>query len=168
MRFKNLLVCLLVSLFALAAATVIQTDNAQGTGRAVSGDGHRAYFTFNATKVSHNSSSHISGTFDLLVPGADANHSTRVHVDPVTTMNVVTNTARFGGDGILRIQDGTNLHYYHGSVVVYAISNRHPGEAGDPDRIAVHFVPATAGDPTFGFEGNVTDGDIAVTTNLSY
>ncbi|MFI5384794.1 MAG: hypothetical protein ACHQ50_01630 [Fimbriimonadales bacterium] len=137
-------------------------------GRAVSADGHRAYFTFDATKVTHNDQSSVHGTFDFQVPGATASDSIRVHLDPVLGMSVAENVATFGGYGILRVQHGSDLHYYHGRVYVIATSNRHPGEPGNPDTIQVHFIPATSTDPTFDFLGSVTDGDIAVTTTLSY
>jgi len=168
MKLRNILVCLLIGIFAIASATVIVTSNAHGVGRAVNADGHNASFTFDATKVTHNTELSVRGTFTFTVPGATSTDSTVVYLSPVQHMDFATNTAGFGGDGILRIQHGTSLHYYHGSVRVYATSNRHPGEAGDPDTIAVFFVPAVQTDPTFSFSGHVTDGDIAITTTNSY
>lgn len=165
---RKLMVCLLLAVFAFAAATVITTNNVHGTGRAVDHAGHRAYFSISATKTTHDAHSSLQGTFELNMPGATSADSTVVHLNSLEVLNVVDNAATLAGPGVLRVQHGTELHYFQGRVYVVAISNRHVGEAGPPDTISVHFAPAHAGDPTFAFEGSVTDGDIAVTTTLSY
>src|SRR5579862_5731046 len=153
MKVRNLLACGFLGLFALAAATVITTNTAQGTGRASNADGRVVTFAFTATQVIHNANNHVQGTFDSSQPGATSTDSIKLHINSVTVMTVSANTAGFGGDAILRVQQGTELHYYHGQGRVYPTSNRHIGEAGDPDTIAIHFVPTTSGDPTYDFTG---------------
>jgi hypothetical protein len=159
---------MLLAMFAFAAATVITTSNAHGEGRAVDGDGHRATFHFDTTRVAHNDHAAIRGSFQFTAQGATDSDSMRVSLEHVTHMSVVDNVATFGGDGSLRVQHGHDVHTYRGSVSVVATSNTHPGEGGSPDTIAVNFLPAVQTDPSFSFTGNVTAGDIAVTTTLSY
>jgi len=166
MNVRRLLVCFVLALAALAAATVITTSNAHGEGRAVNGDGHFGEFHFDVTKVSHNDHSEMRGSFNFAMTTGDG--SVRVGIAHLEHMDVTDNVATFSGPGVLRVQRHDGVHEFRGSVAVIATSNRHPNEIGDPDSISVRFVPAVQSDPTFSFDGHVTAGDIAVTTTKSY
>lgn len=153
--------------FSLVLATLIRTDNIHGTCRAVNGDGGVAAMSMNATKTTHNAAVTLAGSFDLDA-GSTTTTAIHVHLSSMAGMTMQDNHGTFGGHGVLRVQRGTEVHYYEGNVYVTAASNRHPGEAGDPDVVEVNFVPAVQSNPTYHFAGHVTDGDIAVTSNFSY
>ena len=166
MNARRLLVCFVFAIAALAAATVIITDNAHGEGGAVDGAGRQGRFAFDVTKISHNDHVALRGSFRFSI--AVEGHSVSVSLRELGSLTVTENVAAFGGPAVLRVQDGTEVHEYRGMLRARAVSNRHPEEAGEPDRIAVSFLPAVQTDPSFTFEGNVTTGDIAVTTTKSY
>jgi hypothetical protein len=166
MNVRRLLVCFGLTLAALAAATVITTDNVHGEGRAVNHDGHSAEFHCDVTKVSHNDHSEVRGNFNFAMPAGD-HRNVRLTVPHVDHLTVTDNVATFSGPGVLRME-GPGTHEFRGAVNVIATSNRHPHEDGDPDQISVRFVPTNSGDPSFAFDGTVTTGDIAVTTTKSY
>ncbi len=162
------MVCFVLAAFAIASATLITTLRINGSGRVVDNDGHRAYFTVEAVKTTHNADTSQRAVMDFTKPGESTTESTRVHLNSAEYINIVENVGQIAGPGVLRVQHGTELHYYTGRVYFIGTSNRHPGETGLPDRIVVRFFPAVTTDPTFVFEGSLTDGDVAVTTTLSY
>jgi hypothetical protein len=168
MHQRKLMVGFLLAVFAIASATLITTVRINGTGRLADAAGHFGYFTVDANKITHDGISSLRGTFDFYVPGPNSLDNLRVHLNTVEGMNVTENKGAIGGPGVLRIQRGTEVHYYFGRVYFLATSNRHLGEAGPLDAGAVHFFPNVITDPSYHLEGVVTDGDVEVSTNLSY
>jgi hypothetical protein len=167
LKVRKLAICFLLALFAFAAATVITTSNVHGEGRAVNGEGRLAQVFMDVTKVAHNDHSASRGSFRFTSPGE--NHtSAGINMPMVGEAGFAENVATFAGPAVLRMADGSVVHEYHGRVAVIATSNRHRDEIGDPDMITINFVPAVQSDPSFRFEGNLTAGDIAVTTTKSY
>jgi hypothetical protein len=167
MNARRFIVCFALALAAFAVATVITTDTATGEGKAVNHDGQFAEFVFAAGKVTHNDHTEKHGTFRFVMRTGD-HAEARLTLRSLATFNVTENVATFGGPGTLRVQTGGQAHEYEGTIAVIASSNRHRGEVGEPDRIVVRFVPAVQSNPDLSFEGNLTTGDIAVTTTKSY
>lgn len=167
MKARNVLIGLFLAVFAFAAATVITTNNVHGEGVALDANGHRGLFQMDVTQVARGDHSEMRGAFTFRMPG-DHNTGAAVVMPHVGTVSFVANVATFGGDAVLRVVSGDGTHEFRGTVTVVATSNRHPHEAGDPDSLVVNFVPAVQGNPTLSFTGNVSSGDIAVTTTLSY
>ena len=167
MKSRLLMACLFLAAFTLAFATLITTLRVNGSGRAVDASGRYAYFTVDCKKVIHDGASTLQGTFDLNMP-LSTTDSIRVHLNTLQFMNIFENHGSMAGPGVLRIQHGYDVRYFPGRLYVIGTSNRHPGEAGDPDTIFVDFRPDVNTNPTFHFEGVLTYGDVAVTTTLSY
>src|SRR5690349_17025084 len=109
MKLRNLMVWVLLATFAFAAATVIVTDTVHGTGRAVNHDGHRAYFTVDGVKITHDGHVAVHGAFQITVAGNTDADSTVVHLTTFEGMNVTDNVGVLGGPAVLRIQHGTTV-----------------------------------------------------------
>ena len=168
MKFRNTLVCLATCAFAIASASVITTNLVHGIGRAADASGNRAQFALDAGQISHNSDMRVTGDIQFEMPGATAVGNTFVTMPRATAMSVLENVATFSGPGVLRVVMHGSTAQYRGTVTVVATSNRHPDEAGSPDTLSVSFAPTNAGDPTFSYTGDLTSGDIAVSTTVSY
>jgi len=168
MKVRNLLVCLATCLFAIASASVITTNLVHGIGRTSDANGNRAQFSLDAGQITHNNDMRVSGDIQFEMPGPTATGNTFVTMPRATAVSVVENVATFSGPGVLRVVTHSSTAQYRGTVTVVATSNRHPDEAGLPDNLSVSFAPANSGDPTFSYTGDLTSGDIAVSTTLSY
>ncbi|MBI5707565.1 MAG: hypothetical protein HZC36_11325 [Armatimonadetes bacterium] len=163
---RKLAVCLMVGVFAFAAASVMTIHTVKGSGKTLDGQGRRGEFSVDATKIIHRHEENRRGKFDFMARHGD--YHIRIRVEAIDGMEVLENTGRLGGPAVMRVQRGTETKYFRGRGYFVGISNRHQEEEGDRDVVAVHFVPNVNTDPPFSYEGRVVQGDVGVSTTKSY
>jgi hypothetical protein len=164
MRIRPVFVIIATGVAALALASVKTTWSVVGQGGATNSAGVNAHFGVHAFKVHHQGLTRTEGrlvleTFTSKAPGPKVKMSVRELV-------VEENMGTMAGPAVLFVPHGTGHHEFHGHAHARAISNRHPGETGDPDVILVRFT--RDGGPNFEYEGRVVHGDITVGKSVTY
>lgn len=163
---RNWAAALLLAAAAMALASVMTTYSLVGQGKAVDPNGRIGEFSVEAAKIVHRGDIQKRGFYEFAT--RVENHQIRIRMETLEEMSVVQNRGQIVGPGVMRVQTGTNVRYTRGRAYFIGVSNRHPGETGERDRIAVHFVPLSNSDANFHYEGTVSDGDVGVATTESY
>ena len=161
MRLRPLFIALTVTAatFALASGLL---QYAEGRGKAHSTDGRRASFQFNVRKLTNGDGTRKSGTALYEIADSETLDGVRIYMRELRDITVDGNFARFEGPGSIRFRTVRGVVEQTGQVFAFARDNRKPTGPIEPrDRIGVRFV-ASEGNLTYGFEGNVMDGDAAV------
>lgn len=126
-------------------------------------NGHHAEFSVEAAKIHHGNETRTAGS--VLLAKGSRTESIRFNMH-VNSLTVVENLAEMSGPAVLRVQTPNGVHEYQGHGSARVQSNRHPGEVGAHDVIAVRFT--RDGGPNFEFAGRVTRGDITVGKSVDY
>ncbi len=169
MKVRSFAVAALLAASALVLATLIRTDAIRGRGMARNAEGRSASFSSAATKITHNDAKTFQGVFELSQMSALASQpSFSLRMAQPDELTVTNNVGSFAGPGVLRVTVGAVTNTYEGRIAVSGVSNRHAGEAGDPDTIEVNFRPNGSTTPTYHFAGQVFDGDLEVSSLFSY
>lgn len=163
---RKLAVCLMVGVFAFAAASVMTIHTVKGSGKTLDSQGRRGEFSVDAMKTIHRQEERTKGNFNFTARIGD--YLVTLRVEAIDGMGVEEDQGRIGGPAVMRVQRGTETKYFRGRGYFVGISNRHPDEDGDRDVVAVHFVPNVNTDPPFSYEGRVVQGDVGVSTTKSY
>ena len=153
---------------AVALAGLVTTWSVNGRG-AVSGGDRTASFNVEAQRVLHHGSTiaSVRGRFLL-------DFSTPTHRGNRLNMNVrhyelgtSPNAVRISGPAVYSFMEGGVWREVHGAASAILVSNRHPDEPGDPDKMEVRFAGPTS-TSVFNFSGHVTHGDFTVAKTESY
>jgi hypothetical protein len=161
MRLRPLFIALTVTAatFALASGLL---QYAEGRGKALSSDGRRASFQFNVRKLTSGPNTSKSGTALYEIADRETLDGVRIYMRELQEITVDGNLARFEGPGSIRFRTVRGVVERVGRVYGFARDNRKPTGPIEPrDRIGVRFI-ASVGDLTYGYEGNVMEGDAAV------
>lgn len=160
-KFAGLLVLCCASMALAQNGGVI--EGTRGAGVAQNADGKAARFSFGAARAMVRDRTVVNGSLELRIVERDARHALAVVLPVVKRLAVSPHHAEFGGPGFLGVTDGNHVRRIPGTVVAAVADLDVPtDEENNADTIRVRFTPERATDRSFGFEGEVTRGDIVV------
>lgn len=169
MRLRNLVAGSAFGLAVLVLAQGGAVAVGSGHGLARNGDNHAARFQFEVTKRRVNDRPVVRGSalFEVATVAA-GDGSVRVAMREAAEANFTEHRVEFAGPGSMRLVRNGRVIERAGRVRVFGIDNKPagPNQNLPPDRVGVQFVSPSpsANEPplTFGFEGNVVDGDVRI------
>lgn len=169
MRLRNIVVGSTIGLAVLVLAQGGEVAVGTGRGLARNQEGRAARFQFEVSKRRVNDRPVVRGnaTFEVVSASA-ADGSVRVVMREAAEATFTEHRVQFAGPGSIRFVRNGRVIERQGRVRVSGMDNKPPGPNPNlpPDRVGVQFVGPSANpsEPplTFGFEGNVVDGDVRV------
>jgi hypothetical protein len=161
MNLRSICICLGITgaTLALAAGVLKFTE---GRGTALSENGRRAYFQFNARKLTSGEHVRKSGTATFQISDRETLDGVRLNMREMRDLTLDGHTARFEGPGGIRYRTRRGVVERQGHVSVVAADNRKPEGSREPrDHVALRFV-SHDGNLTYSFAGGVKDGNVVV------
>lgn len=159
-RFLTVAAMICGAAVVLAATTVV---GAHGQGHAMSPNGKRSEFRFEAAKRMADGSVRVGGEARFIAfSGTQAvPESHGIFLPEVRGLGKEGNVCQFGGPAQMQIRLGDRYHTVRGHAVFNVADRRNPTTGGDlKDRISVRFT--TADNRTWDYTGLVGQGDIVV------
>jgi hypothetical protein len=155
-----------IAAVALAGLITIWSVNGHGT---VSNGERTGSFSVEAQRVlrSGSTTAAVRGRF-LLDFSTSTQRGNRLNISVRHyELGTAPNAVRISGPAVYTFMEGGVWREVVGTGWALLVSNRHPEEPGDPDRLEVHFESANH-PVVFNFGGHVTAGDITVAKTESY
>lgn len=152
----------------LAASSVFATEctleGAFGRGAAVDRNNQVGYFGFGVAEITcDDGTHHLKGSFGFQTFNRERRVAIGIFMPEVENLEVngaENREAAFGGKAVLVIRSDRGEQRVPGTVEVH-VADRRRGGQGEPDLLALRFVPEGGGDE-FTFAGEVRFGDIFV------
>lgn len=145
---------------AMAATTVVGSF---GQGHAMSADGRRSEFHFDARKATNGSNVRVDGFARFIAfSGTQANpQHNGIYMPNVRVVGKQGTVCQFGGPAQMQIRNGAHFHLVRGHATFNVVDRRDPRtNTGHPDRISVRFTDLQ--NRTWDYSGLVTRGDLVV------
>lgn len=164
---KLFAVPLLLSLFAIAAASLMVVWSTVGRGQVRNREGRVGFFHVDASRTAHRGTVHTRGFVILEFPSTNASTpGDRLKIE-VVEYGQEANTSLVAGPAVFRHVTSSGVHEYHGRGKARFVSRKHHDEVGDPDSMeASFFIPE--GNFQWSFGGHVTSGDVTIAKTESY
>lgn len=160
-RFLTVAATLCGAAVVLAATTVVGSF---GQGHAMSQNGKRSEFRFEAAKRTADGSVRVNGVARFIAFGGTqaVPESHGIFIPEVRVLGKDGRVCQFGGPAQMQVRNGASYILLRGHATFNVADRREPNATtGDPDRISVRFVNA-ADNRVWEYTGLLTRGDIVV------